>query len=82
MTPITAAIAQCVPTHACRGTEAETWASRARSFYGRAAGLNVAPIEKTMGAQDVLKQGGGGAGSGVVLNLTLRRALPMLPPDA
>jgi len=60
-----------------RATEAGTWEERARSHFKFAGGLNVAPIEAVLGDLGALKEGGGHAGLGVVLNLTLRRALPV-----
>ena len=45
--------------------------------YRHSGGLNATPIEAALGATDALKQAGGPAGLGVVLNLNLRRALPI-----
>lgn len=62
-----------------RTTEADQWAARGRAYYEGAAGLNTQPIEATLGQLDTLKQGGGDPGRGCLLNLTLRRVLPMAP---
>lgn len=75
---ITSCIEVCAQSATSRTTEAEQWAGRANAYYGGAAGLNALPLQGVFGDLDALKQGGGKSGSGAILNLTLRRALPMV----
>lgn len=59
-----------------RGTEAGWWEETARSAWKDAGGLNKSSIEGTLGSMDQLT-GTGEPGSGVIIDLMLRRALPM-----
>ena len=61
-----------------RGTEAATWARLGRALFEEAPVARASVPETIFGSLDNL-QGRGQAGSGVVLDLLTRRALPCQP---
>ena len=62
-------------TAVCRETEASWWEKAARGAWEHAGGMNQGSIEGTLGSLDQLT-GRGTAGTGVVIDMLIRRVVP------